>query len=102
MISIKERKLRYDLLKIQKQLLIERWERQSRRDKFIKRNIKKITSLKMDGWPRLREMKDRLKWLDLVFSAKIEGVYSIGTSNCDVIAQLSRFAKEMTQHKNSK
>jgi hypothetical protein len=42
-------------------------------------------------------MKDYRKWLDLIFEAKIQGIYGLGTSNCDVIAQLNRFAKSLKQ-----
>ena len=66
-----------------------------RREAFIKSNMKRITALSMDGWPRTRNMKDFRKWIDLIYEAKIKGIYGFGTSNCDVIAQLSRFAKEL-------
>lgn len=53
----------------------------------------------MVGWPRTKQMKDYIKWLDIIYEAKIKGIYAIGTSNCDVIAQLNRFAKEQTNRK---
>lgn len=90
-----ELKLTAAVLKLQYNNLIRRYERQKRRESFIKKNMKDILSLSMDGWPRTKNMKDYRKWLDLIYKAKISGIYSLGTSNCDVIAQLNRFAKEM-------
>lgn len=92
-------KIRMQILELQKAKLIERWERMKRRDAFVKSRATKILALSMNGWPRLKEMKDRLKWIDLVFEAKIKGIYSMGTANCDVIAQLERKAKELTVKK---
>lgn len=90
-----ELKLTAAVLKLQYNNLLRRYERQKRREDFIKKNLKAILSLSMDGWPRTKNMKDYRQWLDLVYKAKLSGVYAIGTSNCDVIAQLSRFAKEI-------
>lgn len=90
-----ELKLTAAVLKLQYNNLIRRYERQKRRESFIKKNMKEILALSMDGWPRTKNMKDYRKWLDLIYKAKISGIYSLGTSNCDVIAQLNRFAKEM-------
>lgn len=95
----KELKARLDFLTLQREKLLKRWEREKKRQDFIKRRVKKILVLKMDGWPRLKEMPDRHKWIDLVYEAKIAGVYGIGTSNCDVIAQLNRFAKQLPTKK---
>lgn len=92
-----ELKARIEFLKLQKKKLLERYERQKRREAFIKKHSQRILSLKMDGWPRLTNMKDRIKWIDLVYEAKIAGIYGIGTSNCDVIAQLDRFARELNK-----
>ena len=90
-----ELKLREAVLKLQHQNLIRRYERQKKRDAFVERNKKQILDLSMDGWPRMKNMKDYRKWLDLIYRAKIAGIYAIGTANCDVIAQLNRFAKEI-------
>lgn len=90
-----ELKLTAAMLKLKYENLIRRWERQKKREDFIKKNLTRILSLSMQGWPRTNNMKDKRKWIDLVFEAKIKGVYGLGTSNCDVIAQLERFAKEI-------
>lgn len=87
-------KARAAMLKMQRDALLKRLERQLYRDAFIKKHKKQILALDMTGWPRLKEMKHRRKWLELVYKAKIEGVYGMGNANCDVIMQLSRFAKE--------
>lgn len=94
-----EIKIREKFLKIQLVNLKKRYERQLKRDEFIKRHKASILALDTNGWPRLKQMADRNKWLNLVYKAKIEGVYGIGTANCDVIAQLSRFAKELNKTK---
>lgn len=95
----KELKVKIEYLRLQKARLLERYERQKKRDAFVKKNLKRIRALRMDGWPRNMQMKDRLKWIDLVYEAKIEGVYSIGTANCDVIANLERHAKQFNNSK---
>lgn len=92
-----ELKIRTEFLKLQRKKLLERYEREKLREAFVKKNLKRILELKTDGWPRLKSMKDRLKWIDLVYEAKIEGIYSVGTANCDVVAQLDRFAKEIAK-----
>lgn len=89
-----EFKLAAAILKLRYDNLIKRYERQKIREAFVKKNRKRILKLSMIGWPRTREMKDYIKWMDLVYEAKIKGIYAIGTSNCDVISQLSRFAKQ--------
>lgn len=89
-----EIKLRIELLKMQRENLIARYERHKKRTAFIKKHLKRISALSMEGWPRTKNMKDYIKWFDLVIEAKINGVYAIGTSNCDVIIQLNRFAKD--------
>lgn len=94
-IKDKEHKIRLQILSFQKERMIKRYEAKKLRDAFIKKNLNKILSLSMDGWPRTRNMKDYIKWLDLIFDAKIKGIYSINTANCDIIAQLNRFAKEL-------
>ena len=91
--SVKLAKLQVELLKLQLHRLKFHFERQRRRDAFIKKHLAKIRVLSMDGWPKTRNMKDYPKWLDIVYQAKIEGIYSLNTANCDVIAQLNRFAK---------
>lgn len=90
-----ELKLTAAMLKLKYENLIRRWDRQKKREEFIKKNLTRILSLSMQGWPRTNNMKDKRKWIELVFEAKIKGVYGLGTSNCDVIAQLERFAKEI-------
>jgi hypothetical protein len=97
----KEIKARIEFLKLQRLKLLRRWEREKRRRAFIKKNIKKIMALKTTGWPRLKDMPDRYKWIDLVYEAKIAGIYGIGTANCDVVAQLERFAKEPLKEKSA-
>lgn len=89
-----ELKYRTAFLKHQLAKMIERHEKIKRRNEFIKRNKQKILALSMDGWPRLKNMKDHNKWLEIVYDAKIKGIYGIGTSNCDVIGQLNRHAKD--------
>lgn len=91
----KELELRLQILTFQKERMIKRDEAKKARESFVKKNLTKILSLSMDGWPRTKNMKDYIKWLDLIFDAKIKGIYGIGTSNCDVIAQLNRFAKQL-------
>lgn len=81
-----------------KKKAIERYKKGKRRDAFVKKNSEKILPLSMDGWPRTKSMKDYIKWLDLVFDAKIKGIYGFGTSNCDVIAQLNRKANELSKN----
>ena len=93
--SKEELKLRVEILRLQRERLIKRWEAKKIRDAFVKKNLKKILALPTDGWPRTKNMKTYIKWLDLVFDAKIKGVYSIGTANCDVIIMLSSHAKQM-------
>lgn len=85
------------LLLLQRENLLKRWKQKKKRNAFIIKNLKKILPLSMDGWPKTSNMKDYPKWLDIVIQAKIKGVYGIGTSNCDVIAQLNRFAKEISK-----
>lgn len=93
----KELEVRIHFLELQKSKLLQRWERMKQRDAFVKKNMGKILALSTQGWPRLTQMKDKRKWIDLVIEAKILGIYSIGTSNCDVIAQLERKAKEIKE-----
>lgn len=70
-----------------------RYERDKAREKFVKKHMKLILSLSMAGWPKTRNMKDYLAWLPLIYKAKLLGIYALTTANCDVIANLSRFAK---------
>lgn len=97
MVNSKEMKLKIELLKLQRENLIVRYERQKKRTAFVKKNLKRILALSTEGWPRTKNMKDYIKWVDLVIEAKIEGVYAIGTSNCDVIVKLNRYAKEISK-----
>lgn len=99
MTKAEELKMRVAVLNLQKESLIRRYERQKKRDAFVKKHYKKIVALSMDGWPRTKNMKDFRKWFDLIFLAKVNGVYGMGTSNCDVIAQLHRFAKAINNKK---
>lgn len=98
-VTTNEMKTRIAVLKLQRERLLQRLQRQKKREAFIRKNLSRIQALKMDGWPRLKNMKDRIRWIDLVYEAKIAGVYAISTANCDVIAQLNRFAKELN-HKS--
>jgi RNase adaptor protein for sRNA GlmZ degradation len=91
----RETEVRIAFLQMQREKLIVRYEKMKRRNAFVKRNIKLILSLSMDGWPRTRNMKDFRKWLDLIYKAKVSGIYSVGTANCDVISKLHRLAKEL-------
>lgn len=93
----KELLIRMQILERQKANLIKRWEAKKKREAFCKSRLKEILSLSMVGWPRLNSMKDKMKWIDLVFEAKIKGIYSIGTANCDVIALLERTAKQIKE-----
>lgn len=95
MTKSEEIRVRRMLLKIQMKNLINRYNRQVKRDKFVKRHLKKILSLSTNGWPRLNNMPNKNEWIVLVYKAKMEGIYGLGTSNCDVVIQLSRFAKEI-------
>lgn len=88
-------RMQITFLKLQHEALLRRYERYKKRNAFVQKNSKKILALSMEGWPRTKHMKDYIKWLDLIFEAKMKGIYSIGTSNCDVIANLNRFAKEL-------
>jgi hypothetical protein len=93
----KEMKIRAQMLDLQKAKLLKRWDMMKKRDAFVKKRIKKILSLSMQGWPKLKEMKDRAGWIDIVFEAKIVGIYGMGTANCDVIALLESKAKELSK-----
>jgi hypothetical protein len=53
----------------------------------------------MQGWPRMTHNKDYLQWLDIVYEAKQKGLYSIKTSNCDVISNLHHKALELHKPK---
>lgn len=79
----------------QKARAVKKFKARKKRDAFVKRRLKTILSLSMEGWPRTKNMKHYPQWLDLVFEAKIKGVYGFGTSNCDVIMQLNHKAKEL-------
>lgn len=92
-----EIKLNAAILKRRYENMLIRWEKQKKRDAFIKKNLNIILSLSTSGWPRLKEMKDRRKWIDIVLEAKIKGIYGLNTANCDVIANLERFAKQIKQ-----
>lgn len=94
-----ELEIREAILNFQLAGLRHRYEKQKKRTAFIKKNLFKILKLRMDGWPRTKQMPDYPKWIELVYAAKLEGVYGIGTSNCDVIAQLARFAREIKKNK---
>lgn len=85
------------LLLLQRENLLKRWLRKKKRNAFIKKRLNKILPLSMDGWPKTSNMKDYPKWIDIVIEAKIKGVYGIGTSNCDVIANINRFANELSK-----
>lgn len=84
------------VLKYQAERALEKFYRNKRRDQFVKRRIKKILSLSMDGWPRTKNMKDYPKWLEIVIEAKIQGIYGFGTSNCDIIMRLLHRAKQLS------
>ena len=91
-------KIQTEYLRLQIEMLKKRHERLIKRTEFITNNLPKILSLSMDGWPKTKQMKDYIKWLDIIYEAKVLGIYSIGTSNCDVIANINRFAKEISKH----
>ena len=81
------------------EILRLRFLREKQKQAFIKRHRRKILSLSMEGWPRTKQMKDFHKWFELIYEAKVKGIYAFGTSNCDVIAQLERFAKRQNKRK---
>lgn len=95
-----EMKLRIQILKLQRDNLLRRYEARKKRVAFVKKNLTLINKLSMDGWPRTRNMKDYIKWFDLIMEAKIKGIYSIGSANCDVIAMLNNIAKELNTINN--
>lgn len=78
-----------------------RHEQKLKRYNFVRRRLKKILSLSMDGWPRMYSYpnKDYLKWLELVYECKIKGLYSPTTATCDVIANLHYKAEEIKKMK---
>lgn len=90
-----ETKLRIQLLKLQQKSLLARYEARKKRISFVKTNSKLLSQLSTDGWPRTRDMKDYPKWLDIVIRAKIKGIYSIGTANCDVILMINRIYQDI-------
>jgi len=94
--SCKEIQLRAKLLYIQKELMLERIKSRKFRIDFVRKNVKKILPLSMEGWPRTKNMKDYDKWASIVFDSKIKGIYSLNTSPCDIIANLNQKAKELT------
>ncbi len=95
----KELQLRIQIMNLQKKKLIERYARKKQRDTFVKKNLNRILSLSTDGWPRTKNMKDYIKWFDLICEAKIKGVYSMGSANCDVIMMLKHTAQQINQLK---
>lgn len=85
----------------QKRRMLKRWKERQRRWEFCRRHAKKILSLSMQGWPKMATScsPDYLKWLDLVYKAKAAGIYSLNTSNCDVIANMKNKAEELQKLK---
>ena len=86
----------------QKRSVIKRWKEKKKRYDFVKRRLKRILSLSMQGWPKMYSSSnpDYLKWLDIVYEAKERGIYSLNTANCDVIANIHRKAVELTNKKD--
>lgn len=67
---------------------IRYWKARRARYAFVRRRLKKISSLNTVGWPRMTNNPVYLDWLDIVYQAKEKGLYSFKTTNCDVIANL--------------
>jgi hypothetical protein len=82
-----------------KQGAIKRWKARKKRYDFCSRRLKKILALSTDGWPRMTHNPDYIKWLDIVYEAKSKGLYSMKSSNCDVIANLRDKAIELKRMK---
>lgn len=81
--------------KKQKAGIIQAWKKRKRRWDFVRRNLKKISSLSTAGWPKMTNNPDYLKWLDIVYRAKELGIYSLNTANCDIIANMKNKAKDL-------
>jgi hypothetical protein len=94
---LKKADLKY--LRRHKQRVINYHKARKRKYDFCRRRLKKILALSTAGWPRMTKNPDYLKWLDLVYEAKEKGLFSLKTSNCDVIANLSRKANELKKLK---
>jgi hypothetical protein len=90
-----EIKMKVAIMNMQREKLIIRYDKIKKREEFVRKYKKHILSLSLDGWPKTKNMKDYLKWFDIVCKAKIQGVYGIGTANCDVIMLISRLAKNI-------
>lgn len=69
------------------------------RYEFCRRRLKRILALSIKGWPHMTKNPDYLAWLDIVYLAKDKGVYSLKTSNCDVIANLYHKALDLKRAK---
>lgn len=78
------------------------WKARKAKYDFVRRRLKKILALSMQGWPRMTNNQDYLKWLDIVYLAKERGLYSYKTSNCDVIANLNTKAQDLTKIRRTK
>lgn len=78
---------------------IKRWKARKRRYDFVRQRLKKILSLSTKGWPKMTHNPDYIKWLDIVYEAKEKGLYSMKTSNCDVISNLHSKAEELNRQK---
>jgi hypothetical protein len=72
----------------QKAGAIRYWKARKRRYDFARRHLYRILALDIEGWPHMTGHPYYLTWLDLVYDAKDRGLYSLKTSNCDVIANL--------------
>lgn len=71
---------------------IKRWRDRRRRISFVDKRRDAILALSTNGWPRMTHNADYPKWLDIVYLAKSRGLYSLKTSNCDVIMMLRHIA----------
>jgi hypothetical protein len=81
---------------------IRYWKARKDKHDFVRKNIKKILALSFAGWPRMTKNPDYLKWLDIVYSAKDKGLFSIKSANCDVIANLHFKARDIIRERKAK
>lgn len=80
-----------------KESVIRHWKAKKRRYDFVRRRLKRILPLSMQGWPYMSRNRDYIKWLDIVYEAKDKGLYSLKTSTCDIIANIYEKAKQLSK-----
>ncbi len=86
----------------QKAGAIRYWKARKDKYEFVRKNLNKILPLSLKGWPKMTTNPDYLKWLDIVYAAKDKGLYSLKSSNCDVIANLHFKAKDIVRERKAK